>query len=194
MVGSLTWPRSEPVVQPCGFVGHWEMFPSGRGTAPRWEGEGLRGAIALPGGPHLLPPQQCSQGSQGAFPCPEKGTPLQQPPARLARCSLPAISPTDGGSRPTGCLPGQSVGSTGPYRWASHGQGSLPSLSAPDPRPRGASPVPATLGPGLGALPWPRADRCRGMLKGPPLQSHCRIRRGPAEAIALVGCVSWWGV
>lgn len=53
-------------------------------------------------------------------------------PALLTCCSLPALSPRNGGSRPTSCLPGQSVESTRflsagshrqvschPYQWGS---------------------------------------------------------------------------
>lgn len=163
-MGSLTLPCSKLVMQPCGFAGHWEVFSRRRGLVPPGRGGFVEG-VALPEDPHFLPAQLCCQGSPGTFTCPEEGprgaqclTPLQQPLCPHHPVPLLAISPRSGGSCPSSCLLGQSVGNT----WAlSTGQlwGGLPaipiSVVAPDLGQRGVSPIPAVLGPGLGALPLP---------------------------------------
>lgn len=152
MVGSLTLPHSEPVMQPCRFAGHWEVFSSCRGTAPCWEGEDLRGDIALPGGPQLVPPQLHSRGSQEAFPCLEKGT--HRGPGSHTPAVAPLLSSLDAPSRPY--LPGMAApappaasqgnqwGAHGPYRRPAAGRapccpyqwgGSRPGAEGSQPHP-----------------------------------------------------------
>lgn len=192
MVGSLTLPCSKLVMQPCGFAGHWEVFSSGRGLVPTGKGRIFGGLLPCQG------PQLCCQGSLGTFTCPEKGsrgaqclTLLQQPPCPPHPLPLLAISPRNGGSCPSSCLLEQSVGNT----WAlSTGQlrEGLPAIpisgAAPDLGLRGASLIPAVLGPGLGALSLPHTDHCKGMLKVlGPLSSLVAVSGvwGTASSVAM---------
>lgn len=137
---------------------------------------GFQWGLLLCQGVHTLC-HPTSRGSQGAFPCPEKGT--CRGPVSHTSAVAPVPSSLAAPSRPY--LPGMVTpaapaasrrnqwGAHGPYPWASCGLG-LPAIpisrAAPDLGPRGASPIPAALGPGLGALPRPHADRCGGMLEG----------------------------
>lgn len=173
---SLTLPCSEPMMQPRGFAGHWEVFSSGSRTAPCWEGEDLSGGYCSARGstPCAAPPLG---GAREPSPAQKKGT------CRGSVSHTSAVAPVPSSlaapSRPY--LPGMVTpaalaaswcnqwGAHGPYLWASCRLG-LPAIpisrAAPDLGPRGASPIPAALGPGLGALPRPHADRCGGMLEG----------------------------
>lgn len=167
---SSTLPRREPVMQPRGFAGHREEFSSGGRTVPCWEGEDLR----LPGGSTLCATQAVLLGEPESLPLPREGD-LQGPhsPA-VALWPPPRIS--QGQWLPPCWPPPRAIGGehTGVIWGPAMGRAPCSPISgvAPDLGTRGASPIPATLGPGLGALPWPHAGHFRGTLEGPgtPLQ------------------------
>lgn len=148
------------------------MFSSGRGLVPTGKGRTC-GGLLLCQGAHTFSHPGCAVRAARAPSPAQCLTPCRSPPVLITHCSLLAISPKNSGSHPSSCLLGQSVGNT----WAlSVGQlwEGLPaspiSGEAPDLGLRGASPIPAVLGPGLGTLSLPHTDHCGGLLKvlGPP--------------------------